>query len=260
MRAALISTLLLGACGGQGTWVLTTWGEAYIESGIPSTDFQDGCEATFDEFLVVYTERALIDGDGEVAGEIEGAQVYDLVQAGPTEMGRVEVKDGLYDAVRLRIAPSSAATAGNATEAQVDAMIAAGASVKVRGSLTCGILAATFDWSFNSDTTYACEPESLTVPAGGEVSSQSTIHGDHFFYDALEDPDANVRGTPLLGADGHRGVPDGAITFAELDSLPIANTGYDVGSHAEVETMADYLTVLTSSLGHIDGEGHCGTP
>ena len=41
--------------GGVGSGVLqvTTWGEDYIESGIPSDDFEDGYSVTYEKFLIV---------------------------------------------------------------------------------------------------------------------------------------------------------------------------------------------------------------
>lgn len=244
--------LLLVGCGG-GTWELETWGEEYIEDGIPAEAFADGCSVTYDTFLVNFTERALHDGDGEHVGAIEGAQVYDLTQAGPHLMGSAEVPATHYDEVEIVVGPAVGATAGNATDDQVATMNDLGASVWVSGTLTCAT-EATFAWSFDTDTAYACEPDDLTVPAGGVARSQSTIHGDHLFYDGLEDPDAVVRGEAIVAADADG---DGEVTQAELAAVPVAGLGYDVGQYSDVTDLAQFVAFLTRTLGHIDGEGHC---
>lgn len=112
----------------------------------------------------------------------------------------------------------------------------------------------TFDWSFDTDTTYNCEPEDLTIPAGGEDGTELTIHGDHLFYDGLENPDAEVRGAAIADADADA---DGVVTQAELDLVQVATLGYEVGQYSEVTTLGDFVSFLTRTLGHVDGEGHC---
>ncbi len=254
MRTLLPLFMLLAGCGGEGTWTLTTWGEEYIEDAIPAADFADGCEAVYDTFLVVDTDLALLDGDGEIVGEIPGALVYDMTQAGPYEIGTVAVPATHYDAVTWRIAPDASATAGNATDEQVSLMADLGASVYAEGTLTCGEISVSFAWDFDTDTTYHCEPEDLTIPAGGEDGTELTVHGDHLFYDGLENPDAEVRGQAIVDADADE---DGIVTMEELEAVAVAELGYDVGSQAEVEDLYAFIAFLTRTLGHVDGEGHC---
>lgn len=251
----LLATLCLplGGCG-AGQWTLSTWGEAYIEDGIPADVFADDCAATFSQFLIVAGDRALVDGDGEPVGALEGAQVYDLTQPGPHDMGTVEVRATHYDEVDVTIAPRSGATAGNATAEQVAAVSGAGASVLVSGILTCGGRARTFSWAFQTSTVYHCEPEDLTIARGGADGSELTIHGDHLFYDDLASPDAQVRGMAIHGADQDG---DGEVTLEELAQVPVADLGYGVGSFGDVVTLADFVAELSRTIGHIDGEGHC---
>lgn len=250
----LFPVILLAACGGEGTWTLTTWGEDYIEVGIPAEDFADGCSVTYSEFLVTFSGRALVDGNGDVAGEVSGAQVYDLVPAGPHEMGATEVRADHYDRVDATIAPSAGATGGNVTEAQVAALVAAQGSIRAVGTVTCGADTVAFDWVFDTDTTYACEPEDLTIPAGGDDATELTIHGDHLFYDGLEDPDAVVRGEAVVAADADA---DDVVTLAELSAVSVAALGYDVGRYSDVTDLAAFVEFLSRTLGHVDGEGHC---
>ncbi|MFH1463377.1 MAG: hypothetical protein ABIO70_03225 [Pseudomonadota bacterium] len=250
----LTASLLAVGCAGEGTWVLETWGEDYIEQAIPADVFADGCDLVYDTFLVVDSELALMDGDGEPAGTIDGALVFDMTQVGPHEIGSAVVPATHYDEAHWRIAPMAALAAGNATTAQVTRMEELGAAVYAEGALTCGGTTVGFAWAFDTDTTYHCEPEDLTIPAGGEDSTQLTVHGDHLFYDGLENEDAAVRGQAIVDADADG---DGFVTQAELQAVSVANLGYDVGSHAEVEDLWAHLSFLSRTLGHVDGEGHC---
>jgi hypothetical protein len=233
-RFALALLPLLAACGG-GDWVVTTWGEEYIEEGIPSAEFEDGCEAVFDTFTVALTEAALLDGDGEVAGSVETGS-FEMTEAGPQTVGTASVAATHYDTARFVVAP------------------AGGPSVRAAGTLTCGGDAVSFDWSFETSTTYLCEPADLTVPAGGEAGTELTIHGDHFFYDGLENPDAALRGQAIVDADADG---DGVVTLDELAAVDVAGLGYAVGQYSEVTDLAAFITFLTRTLGHVDSEGHC---
>ncbi len=224
----------LAACG-AGEWRVETWGEGYIEDGIPAADFADGCAATFDSFSVNLAASALLDGNGEVVGETAVGR-FELTTPGPQEVGATSVPARLYDTARFIIAPD------------------AGSSIDARGTLTCGGESVTFDWSFTTETAYLCEPDGLTIPSGGTATTQLTIHGDHVFYDGLENPDAEVRGQAIVDADANE---DGEVTFAELEAVEVAPLGYAVGQYSEVTDLGAFITFLTRTLGHVDGEGHC---
>ena len=99
----------------------------------------------------------------------------------------------------------------------------------------------------------ACEPD-LTVASGGEGTTQLTMHGDHLFYDDLEDAEAEVAFGVLAAADADA---DGTITRAELEAVDVAQTGYGVGQYSDVTDLWAFVEHLTRTLGHIDGEGHC---
>lgn len=226
----MIWSLLLGC--GAGTWVVEAWGEAYIEAAIPAEVFADGCAVTYDTFDVALAEAALLDGDGDALGTVPAAALS-LTAPGPVDVGAAEVAAGHYTTARFDVAGAP--------------------SVRAAGTLTCPTGAATFDWTFTTATAYVCEVD-LTIPAGGEGRTQLTIHGDHLWYDGLENPDAEVRGQAVLDADADA---DGVITQAELDALPVAPLGYEVGQYASVETLGAFVAFLTQTLGHVDGEGHC---
>lgn len=246
------TTLLLTGCS-TGTWTLNTWGEEYIEEGIPAAEFEDGCEAVYDEFLIIQSNAALRDGDGNSVSNLPVSQLFDMTQAGPHEVGSSEVRATTYDRVHVEVGPLLEQTVvGNATEEQLGRMD--GLSIFVSGTLTCGADAVDFDWAFDTETMYECEPE-LTIASGGDGTTEFTVHGDHFFYDGLENPDAVVRGQAIVDADADA---DGAVTRAELEAVNVATLGtYDVGSQSDVTTLDDFVEFLTRTLGHIDGEGHC---
>ncbi len=249
----LIPATLLAGCTGSGTWIVETWGEEYIEEQIPADAVSDGYSITYDEFLIVLGDVTLFDGNGDAVATLEGQQVFDMTRTGPHAVGQIEAPATYYDHVDVTVAPADGATAGNATEEQVAAMNDGGLSVAVRGTASLGGDDLDFDWQFATDTMYACEPD-LTIAAGGEGSTQVTIHGDHLFYNDLEDPDAVVTFSVLAGADADA---DGSITREELEAVDIATTGYGVGQYSEVTNLWQFVEHLTRTLGHIDGEGHC---
>ena len=253
----LVVCLGLGACaagGAEGEWVVETWGESYIEEEVPSEVFADGCSVVYDTFLVSMGPVALVDGGGSAVADLGPAQVFDLASPGPTPMGSVPVPPDHYSAVRVRVAPDAAATDGSATDDPVAELLAAGASVLVAGDLSCDASTVRFRWSFDASTTYLCEPTDLTIPAGGSDATQLTIHGDHLFYDGLENDDAVVRGQAVIDADGDG---DGEVTLVELDAVSIPALGYDVGEYGDVLTLRAFVSHLTRTLVHVDGEGEC---
>lgn len=231
----LLPLSLLAACGGTGEWSANTWGEDYIEVGIPAGDFEDGCNAVFTTFEVEITEAVLLDGNGDIAGDA-GSGRFDMTTAGVQSIGTADVKATFYDSARFVIEP------------------AGGDSVHAIGQVTCGAETRSFDWSFDTSTTYLCEPEDLTIATGGSSTTELTVHGDHFFYDGLDGDDAVVQGSAIVAADAD---DDGEVTLAELAAIDVATLGYDVGPYSDVTTLADFVTFLTRTLGHVDGEGHC---
>ena len=249
----LIPTLLAAGCTGNGTWMVDTWGEEYIEEEIPAGDVDDGYTIVYDEFLIAMSGVALVDGNGDEVAVVDGQQVFDMTQAGPHVVGEADVPATHYDHVDMTLSPASGAVAGNATDDQVAYMNDNGLSISVTGSASLGGDTYAFAWDFDTDTHYGCEPD-LTIADGGEGSTQLTIHGDHLFYDDLEDPDAIVTFQVLADADADA---DGEISQAELVVVDIASTGYGVGQYSEVTDLWAFVSHLTRTLAHIDGEGHC---
>ena len=227
--------MTLVACSG-GSWSAQIWGEDYVEQGIPEAVFADGCSVSFTSFQVSLTQAELLDGDGSVVASL-APKIFELVEPGPQEVGEDPAPVGSYDTTRFALAPQDGAP-----------------TLHAAGTLSCGEESASFDWRFEEQATYLCEPENLSVVAGEVATTELTVHGDHLFYDGLEDPEAQVRGQALLDADADA---DGEITLEELGAVPIAPLGYSVGQQSDVEDLKAFVGALTRSVGHVDGEGHC---
>jgi len=261
---AIVATLC-GGCAGEGSLALTTWGEEFIEEGIPATTFEDGWSITFSKFLVVVTEARVADDDGAVALETDGAVVNDLVQPGPfTMVTAPAVAARRYNAVDVVVAPATDAVAGSAAADDVTRMVDGGLGVHVEGSASRGDDSATFAWSFATATRYSgCETvgdgEGQVVRPGEENTAQLTVHGDHFFYDDLAAEDAVLRFDAIFGADGAAGdAADGVITLAELDAVDLTTLPSDqYGSAGAAETLGDFVTSLSRTIIHFNGEGEC---
>ncbi len=94
---------------------------------------------------------------------------------------------------------------------------------------------------------------------GGTDEVQLTIHGDHLFYDDLQASNAKVRFTALSKADANG---DSKLTLDELAAVRLtmiaAEDGtFGTGAAANVNTLRDFVTDLTRTVGHFRGEGEC---
>jgi hypothetical protein len=265
LTTAVIAMLYSTGCAGEGSLVLTTWGEAFIEEGIPAGTFEDDWSVTFSKFLVVVTEARVADDDGAVALETAGAVVNDLVQSGPfTMVTAPAVPARRYNAVEVVVAPDADAVAGSASADDVARMVDGGLSIHVEGSASRGDDIATFAWSFATATRYsACETvgdgEGQVVRADEENTAQLTVHGDHLFYDDLAAENAVLRFDGIFGADGAAGdAADGVIALDELDAVDLTTLPSDqYGSAGTAETLGDFVTSLSRTIIHFNGEGEC---
>jgi hypothetical protein len=259
--------LLALACGDEaGTITATVYGEEFIEEGIPADAFSDGWAIAFDRFLVSIGGVAAKAGEGGREVGEPGFFLVDLAQASGGdghELATFDAPGGTYDHYGYRLAPDPAATAVNVQAADAAAMKAAGYSIWVQGSATKGGVTKTFDWGFTLKLTHAhCEVSEKID--GNAVTMQATIHADHFFYDdaVAEEPDLAFQ--LIADADGMAGAPaDGAISLAELAAVDIrAQPRYQVGSSRDpagnaITNLRQYLELQATTLGHINGEGHC---
>lgn len=264
MRAALIPLLLtLTACEGPiSVLKVTTWGEAFIEDGIPASAFEDGWSVKYTKFLVVLQGAAIADGKGAVGAEQPGAKAFDLVKKGPVEVFSATAPAKAYDVVRYAIGPDSNALATNIADSDLALLKSRTASLIVVGSGTKAGVTRSFEWSFTTNTLYdACERaenmgKGVTLTPGREVTVQLTVHGDHLFADQLTG-DAKLRFEAIANADGNG---DNRVTLDELavvqlTSLPQGQ--YGAAGAANVRNLRDFVTQQTRAIGHYEGEGHC---
>ena len=266
---ALALSASLFACGGDdasgtGRLTVTTWGEDFIEKEIPASEVDGGHRVVFSKVLLALSALRIADHEGKLGGEVAGQHIYDLHPAGPHELAVFEQLGAQrWDRVGIHISPAQQASAGNATAADVTLMNDQGYSVYVAGRIepAGGATPLSFAWGFATTTSYSeCHDaegqEGIVVPTGGSVTMQFTIHGDHFFYDSLQGG-ATLRAAALLAADADG---DGDLTLDELaavdlTTLPIQQ--YDTGGAGSVRNLADFLSALSRTLVHYQGEGNC---
>ncbi|TNE47749.1 MAG: hypothetical protein EP343_18375 [Deltaproteobacteria bacterium] len=250
---------MVGCGGGQGTLKLTVWGEEFVEDKIPASEVEDGWEITFTRFLIVVGQAKLATRSGTTGPDIAALKVFDLKQAGKHTFMEQAVEATAWDNLTYKVAPATSATeAGNASAADLKLMQDNGYSIYLEGKATKENVTKTFAWGFKTDTTYAgCESKAV-VSAGSTATAQFTIHADHFFYDDLESNDAKVRFDAIAQADKN---DDGVVTVEELAGVSGAEfaglSTYGVGRFSEVKDLHAFVTQLSKTLGHIDGEGHC---
>ncbi len=246
-KIASVLVLAVVGCGGgddlaPGTLEISVYGEEFVEAGIPADAFSDGWSVTFDRFLVSLGDVSAAAGHEAPALVESDYREFDLAQpsggAGQLVVS-AEVPGGVYDHVGYRIAPAT--PGGNA--------------VYIEGTATKGTVSKTFAWGFAKPTTYA-HCEGTAVVDGGTATTQITIHADHLFYDDLVAPEPNLAFDLIARADDE-GDADGVVTPAELEAVDItAEEHYQVGNF-DVTNLWDFIDHQVSTIGHIDGEGHC---
>lgn len=260
----LVAAVALAAAGcdaddaGSGTLKVEIWGEDFIETGIPAGEFADGWGVVFDRFLVNVGGLAVAEEGRAPVIEEPGFRVFDLVAMdGPLTVVQAVVPAGAYVHASYAIAPAtSASVAANAAPADLQRMVAGGLSVLVEGRATKDAQTVAFSWGFTTATTYDPCHSGGEVADGGVATVQVTIHGDHLFYDdaVSEEPSLRFADLALADADG-----DGTLTADEMSAYGIlALDHYGVGS-LDIDNLWEFVSHMTSTLGHIDGEGHCET-
>jgi hypothetical protein len=260
--AALAAVLALGACDasdeGSGTLKVELWGEDYIESGIPADEFADGWAIAYDRFLVNLGGLTVAEEGGTPVVADPVYRIWDLASFdGARVLAEAAVPAADYVHTAYSVAAATAASvAGNAAESDVQRMKAGGLSVLVEGHATKGDRTVAFSWAFTTGTTYDPCHSGGKVADGGTATIQVTVHGDHLFYDDAASEDPSLRFETLADADADA---DGTVTSAELAAVQIAPLDhYGVGS-LDIDNLWEYLSHMTTTLGHIDGEGHCET-
>lgn len=258
-----------GSASGRGSVGFSTWGEEYIELGLPQSEFADGYEVVFDRFLVLIGNIELADAEGQVAARHEGFFLVDHVEPGVKDLVRFDgLEAGAYERVSFETSPAARGAitlVGGTTDADAELMASGGYHVYAEGTLSGGGSSKRFAWGFGVPTKLdECEAEldgklqrGALVPAGGSDSIELTIHGDHLFYDDLQASDAVLRGGALAQADAD---DDGTITLEELAAVRLVDLPadqYGVGGVSGVDELEGFVRFLSRTLGHFRGEGEC---
>ncbi|WP_235880097.1 hypothetical protein [Polyangium aurulentum] len=270
-----MGAVALAGCGGeepagQGSVSFTTWGEEYIEKEIPAAVFEDGWSVRFSKFLVVIGDVTIADEAEAEGARRKETKLFDHVAPGPKKVEDFrDLEAKAWTKVSYEVRPAAADTAlgDGATADDLAIMKMGGHSVYVEGEATKGAEKKTFKWGFSTAIEYAdCEGErdgkptrGVIVTNGGTDTVELTIHGDHFFYDDLQSPNAVVRFNAIASADADM---NGEVTLAELSMKPLvdidpADGAYGTGAVSEVNDLGAFVTALSQTLGHFRGEGEC---
>lgn len=255
---ALFSIVFILGCAGdqaEGVIELELWGEEIIEDGIPENKFADGFSVVFDSFIVNLGEISVASGEEEPVIEQDEMTVWDLTETGPFTITSADAPAGEYDHTAYTIAGATEdSVAGNIQQDDLDLMIDNGYSVYVKGEATDGSVTKRFAWGFTAETRYDPCHSLAEVSDGDEATVQITIHGDHLFYDDAIGAEPALRFNDIALADADQ---NDEITAEELSEYSISVLpNYLVGS-LDIDNLWDYISHMTSTLGHIDGEGHC---
>lgn len=273
--ATILTTAFFMGCGGEeavgmGSAQFTTWGEEYIEKEIPATEFADGWTVKFTKFLVVISKVRVADSAGVVGAEMESAMLIDHHTPGVKPVITFEnlaAKAWTDVSYSIPKATMSTELGEGATAADLTLMTSQGHTIYVEGSAEKGAEKKTFRWGFSVPTVYAkCKGDKdgrsingVLVTNGGTDNVELTIHGDHFFYDDLQSPDASLRFDALASTDADA---DGEVTLAELTQKKLididpSSGGYGTGTLADVNDLGAFVTALSRTVGHFRGEGEC---
>jgi len=277
---ALGAALLpLSACNdsgnGQGTVAFTTWGEKYIEDGLPSEAFLDKWSVKYSKFLVVYHSVTIADASGNIVVQLDHPLVFDMTKKAkgtPKTLATFSLEAKSWPDVSYQMGPiSDDAEPGDlATAADVALLQADQASVHVEGTATSPTGGQkTFSWRFSPATLFqGChgeqdgkEVEGVLVTNGGTQEVELTVHGDHLFYDDLQSEEGGPRFQAYADADANS---DGDVAIEEMDevplyTIPIEKGSYGTGALGNVDTLGQYVRTLARTIGHYRGEGSCNS-
>lgn len=272
----LLSTLACsGIENGTGTVAITTWGEQYIEDGLPSEAFLDAWSVKYTKFLVVYQDVTIADDNGQVVAQLDSPLVFDMTKKAKgraKSLATFELEAKAWPNLSYQVGPitDDAQPGDLASQDDVALLQSEGASVHVEGTATSPIGdQKTFSWSFSPATLFeSChgeqdgkEVEGVLVTNGGTQEVELTVHGDHMFYDDLQSEEGGPRFQAFADADADN---DGAVTLAELDlvplyTIPIEKGSYGTGALGNVNNLGQYARTLARTIGHYRGEGSCNS-
>lgn len=264
---------------GTGRELFTTWGEEFVEAGIPAGDgsdgFIDGWSLTYRKFLVNFHEIAVADAAGRIAARLEKSRFVDNSKPDEKELvafSNLEAKAYPNVSYEIKPAVADAEIVGGADPDDLAMMVREGLSLYVEGEATKAgagqdkTRTKTFRWGFKTQTSYfdchsagenGISTQGVVVTTNKTDTSQLTTHGDHLYYDSLQSGD-NAKPTALrfeekAAADDDG---DGDITLAELCRKNIDTDVYNP-SGLPGSTIGDFVISLARTIGHFRGEGEC---
>lgn len=273
--AAVLALVIGTACSesedGKGTVTFTTWGEEYIEQEIPASEFADGWSVKFTKFLVVIGDVSVAEEGKAAAVTMPTPKLFDVHAPGQKPVVTfTDVPSKAYRHVSYAVVPGTAAVelGGGATEADKQLMVQNGYSIYFEATATKAATTKSMSWGFKTSTLYdRCkgevsgkETDGVVVTNGGTDAVELTIHGDHFFYDDLQAPEAALRFDSLAAADSDN---DGKITPEELAAVDLADRTkitagpYGTGSASNINDLRAFVEALSRTVGHFRGEGEC---
>lgn len=227
LTSVFLCACMAGCAAGEGEVEVRTWGESFIEDGIPADELADGWAIEFARFEVELR-------DVSIAGaSLEDPEPIDLVQASEGRgqlIGRASVPAGEHDDAAFTLA-----------------------SATIEGSAMKDGVTKTFSWTFDTPVDYMNCETVTDVPRDGVGELQITVHADHLFYDSLVSEEPALRFDAIAAADAD---DDGEVTMAELAAADIG--AYDPGNLA-IDDLWSFLAAQAQTMGHVDGEGHCAS-
>ncbi len=237
-----------------------------MRNAIPASLLEDRWAITFSRFLLHVSGVRLASASAEHTLAVDHQVIDVKAFATPSSLGVVSgVAPGELDRVQYEFtAASERSTALNASETDVALMKSNRYSLYVEGTAqhaTRGTI--TFRWGFGNSTRYsACaRPQGtpgITVAEGPATTiAQLTYHADHLFLDGIQNEDARLRFDAIAAADRNM---DRVVTLDELAMVPMSSLPpgqYQVGTVPNINTLRDFVTALTATTGHLNGEGAC---
>ena len=287
MRPALLSVfvVLLCACtsaAGSGTLQVTACGELAATEGYPTSaglGFVDGWSLTIDR-VIVSLDLFAISHQG-VAVPLEADHVLVNLHGGEQTVWRFPaIPAQRYEQVGYRIIPAAtgARHIGVVTAADEARMVTDHLAVLFQGTARHAThgdymfdMGLPIEIHLSSCINGVDMSDGLVVTPNGMTHAQMTFHLDHFFLDGLLDPNAAIHFEAYAATGGtarhvtYEGLEMQHLAdLRDIDGSPLLDASgqllfYDPGSVAlPTGSLRNFVFHQASTIGHLNGEGHCG--
>ncbi|MES1208318.1 MAG: hypothetical protein ABUS79_20470 [Pseudomonadota bacterium] len=257
--------------------------ESITDGLVPGSDLeniQDGWTVAVEKFLITLGNVRIAHGGssgGNDALDDPKLQVIDMKTLAASGLLLATFKD--IDAIRWDkvgydqgYASATAVRPDGTAQADFDMMVAGGFSLYVSGSMTKpGQPTVSYAWGLRSGVTWSdCGPpmgdKGFAVSAGGTTQVKATIHGDHWFFNNFPEADEETKRLAqwIADVDAMTG-GDHQVTAADLALVPASAVfpapRYSLQNAlgAPIASALDYVTTQARTIGHLQGEGECGS-